>query len=204
MGEMNVFSAAESFRLFIALGVPEAVKAEMERTQAELRRAVRGHGVRWAGRNQFHLTLRFLGDVETARVGNLVEALRTAATSFAPLQMRAKGVGFFPNARYPRVVWVGVQDAAEQLGALQRAVHTATAAFTEDREEARFTGHVTLGRIKSLKRPETEALARAAALAEGVLGDWVAAEVELMRSQLSPQGSVYTRLARLPFQQHFT
>src|SRR5690242_19072251 len=100
----------EHLRPFIALSVPEAVKDEVERSRTELRRSLASSGIRWTTREQLHLTLRFLGNVEAHRVEALTEALRTASAIFASLQMRAAGLGFFPDARAPRVVWVGVRD----------------------------------------------------------------------------------------------
>ena len=67
--------APETFRLFIAVTVPEEVKSEIEKTQTELRRALPKESVRWTKRDQFHLTLRFLGNVDAQRVGPLIEAL---------------------------------------------------------------------------------------------------------------------------------
>ena len=105
----------ERFRLFVAVAIPEVVKAKMEAAQAELRRAVSEHSVRWTRREQFHLTLKFLGDVDAARVEALGEAIRAACRGFGPLHLRAERVGYFPDLRYPRVVWTGVQDQAERL-----------------------------------------------------------------------------------------
>ena len=164
--------------------------------QAELRRALPGPGVRWTRREQFHLTLMFLGDVDVARVQPLEEAIRAACRGFSALPLRAERVGFFPDLRYPRVVWAGVQDQAGQLLRLQQAVDAVTRDFTTEQKEERFSGHITLARIKAIKRPEAEALRQAAAgMAERLFGQWTAGEVELMRSVLSPQGAGHTSLA---------
>src|ERR1039458_10598341 len=93
----------EQFRLFVAVTVPESVKAKMEEAQAELRRVLPQRSVRWARREQFHLTLRFLGDVEAARVEALGEAIRAACRGFGALHLHAERVGFFPDLRHPRV-----------------------------------------------------------------------------------------------------
>ena len=188
----------ERFQLFVAVAIPEVVKAKMEEAQAELRRAVPGHGVRWTRREQFHLTLKFLGDVDAARVEALGEAIRAACRGFGALHLRAERVGFFPDLRYPRVVWTGVQDQAERLPRLQQAVDAATRDFTIEQKDERFTGHVTLARIKAIRRPETGALGKAAAgLAEEVFGQWTAGSIELMRSVLSPQGASHSSLATI-------
>ena len=189
---------SERFRLFIAVAIPEAVKAKMAEAQAELRRALPEHGFRWTRREQFHLTLKFLGDVDAARVEALGEAIRAACREFGVLHLRAERVGFFPDLRYPRVVWTGVQEQAERLTPLQQTVAAATRAFTSEQREERFTGHVTLARIKAIKRPEAEALGMAAAgMADRIFGHRTAGQVELMRSVISPQGASHSSLAKI-------
>ena len=189
---------SEGIRLFIAVALPEGVKSKIEAAQAELRRVLPERSVRWARREQFHLTMRFLGDVEAARVEALGEAIRAACRGFGALHLRAERVGFFPDLRYPRVVWVGVQDQAEQLPRLQQAVEVATEGFTTEEKEKRFTGHVTLARIKGLKRPDAEALGKAATgMADRLFGQWTAYQLELMRSRLLPQGAQHSTLASI-------
>jgi len=189
---------SEQFRLFIAVAIPGEVKAKMEAAQAELRRVLPERSVRWTRREQFHLTLRFLGDVEAARVEALGEALRAACRGFGALHLRAERVGFFPDLRRPRVVWVGVQDQAGQLPRLQAAVELATREYTTEEQEEQFTGHVTLARIKGIKRPEAEALGQGAAgMAERLFGEWPAYQIELMRSQLLPQGARHSTVATI-------
>lgn len=188
----------ERFRLFIAVAIPEEVKAKIEAAQAELRRALPGPGVRWTRREQFHLTLKFLGDVDAARVQPLEEAIHAACRGFGALALRAERVGFFPDLRYPRVVWAGLRDETDQLPRLQQAVDAATRDFTTEPKEECFTGHVTLARIKAIRRPEAEALGTAAAgMAERLFGQWPACEVALIRSVLSPQGARHSALAAI-------
>ncbi|HOC57509.1 MAG TPA: RNA 2',3'-cyclic phosphodiesterase [Verrucomicrobiota bacterium] len=186
----------ERVRLFIAVAIPEAVKAELEAAQAELRRALPDAKVRWARREQFHLTLKFLGDVEAARVEALGEAIHSACRGFAPLRLRLEGVGAFPNLRRARVLWTGVRSEAEQLGRLQAAVDFASRDFTSEEKEQEFTGHVTLARIQGMKRTEAEALAElVAGMKDRVFGQWTMCRIELMQSQLLPQGARHTLLA---------
>jgi 2'-5' RNA ligase len=186
----------ERFRLFIAITIPDGIKTKIEAAQGELRRVLPERAVRWTRREQFHLTLKFLGDVDAARVETLGEALRAACRGFGALHLRAERVGFFPDLRYPRVIWVGVQDKAEQLSRLQGTVERATREYTSEAKEERFTGHVTLARIKGIKRLEAEALGQAAAgMAERFFGQWTACQVDLMRSELLPQGARHSILA---------
>jgi RNA 2',3'-cyclic 3'-phosphodiesterase len=189
---------SDRYRLFVALAVPDDVKAKMGVAQADLRLVLPDRNVRWARPEQFHLTLRFLGDVEAVRVEALAEAIRAACGGFGALHLRAERIGCFPERGHPRVVWVGVRDEAEQLPRLQQAVQAATEGFTTEPKEERFTGHLTLARIKGIKRPEAEALGKAAAgMANMLFGQWTAHQMELMRSELLPQGARHSSLASL-------
>jgi 2'-5' RNA ligase len=189
----------ETHRLFIALVVPEAVKDEIEKAQAEMRRAMPHNSVRWAKREQFHLTLKFLGNVEAQRIEPLAQAVREACRSFSWLQLWAERIGFFPNPRSPRVIWAGIREVQERLPRLQQAVDAAVRDFTAEKAEERFTGHITLGRAKDLRQPQAEILAKlASSMADRFFGEWTADKVEIIRSELSPHGARYTIMATAP------
>lgn len=187
------------WRLFVALPLPERVREELETARSEPRRALSSVAVRWTRREQFHLTLRFLGNVDAGWVGGLTDALRYACSEFSPLKLRAERLGFFPNPRRPRVFWVGVQDEEDRLPRLQHAVEKAVSDFTSEPGEERFTGHVTLGRIKFISKAKAEALAAWALNSTNrCFGQWTADQIELIRSELTSSGSNYTTLATLP------
>jgi len=186
-----------AIRAFIALPIPEAVKAEIERVQDELRRALPKHCARWTRRDQFHLTLRFLGNVETTHVAELTNAVRAACQGCPALKMRAERIGCFPDLRYPRVVWVWVHDDADELAALQRAIAQATAQFAVRKAEDKFTGHVTIARPHEIKRPQAEILSKLAhKMAGRFFGEWEADKVELIRSELLPDGARHSVVAK--------
>src|SRR5262245_8402254 len=100
-------SSPAALRICDAISLTDPVKVEIEKTQAELRRALPGDFMRWTKREQFHLTLKFLGNVEAQRLDALSESLRAVGRQFSPLRLRAGQVGFFPDSRRPRVLWVG-------------------------------------------------------------------------------------------------
>ncbi len=185
--------------MFIALTLPEAVKEAIARTQAELRGALVESRVSWTKREQFHLTLVFLGNVPPARADAVVAATGSAVAGCPPMLMYAEGLGFFPNIRFPRVLWAGVHDSRETLPELQRTVAAATAEFATKKPEAKFTGHVTLGRVLQFDRREVPTLEQfMLGRAETLFGQWTAAKVEIIRSVLLPTGSHYTTLASVP------
>jgi 2'-5' RNA ligase len=192
---------AETYRLFVAMTLPEEVKAEIEKVQAELKLALPKEMVRWTKREQFHLTLKFLGNVETSAVDSLKSALRRVCEPFSAMRLRAERIGFFPDLRFPRVIWAWVHDEKEFLPKLQQAIEMGVKGFTAEKPEGKFTGHVTFGRVQRIKRPQAEMLAKLAfGMTERFFGEWVADKVEMIRSEPGIGGSRYTTLAAIPLQ----
>ena len=186
-------------RLFVAIAVPEEVKASIVLARDELRAKIPPAAASWTRPENMHLTLRFLGDVEESRIESLKAGLAEALAGFGKLPLVSERLGCFPDLRYPRVVWAWVHDAAERLALLQRRVAQATNAFTREPAESRFVGHITLARLRQIKRPQAEIIAAFVNGAVGrKFGEWIADRVELIRSELSPGGSRYTTLAAAP------
>ena len=191
-------SSTEKLRLFVAIPMPEAVRNEITGVQQEMRQLVSRDAVRWTKPEQFHLTLRFLGDVPVERVAALQEAVNAVCRGGPALRLRAQGTGFFPNARSPRIIWAGVNDGEGHLVDLQKMLEAVVRPFTQEPGTERFAGHVTIGRVKFLKRPEIEKLAEhAQAIKDRLFGEWTANEVELIRSDLLSAGARHTLLAAI-------
>jgi RNA 2',3'-cyclic 3'-phosphodiesterase len=191
--------------VFIAISLPEWVRDELERAQEELRGALPGECVRWTKRGQFHLTLKFLGEVESERLEALMNSVRHACEGFGVLRLRAGRIGFFPDLRHPRVIWAQVLDARARLPLLQRAVEASTAGFTGEAPEGTFAGHVTIGRCKMIKRPQSEIMSTLArAMENRFFGEWTAGRIELIRSELASGGPRYTTLAAVPLAAEFS
>ncbi len=190
-------SEADPCRLFVAVALPAAVKAELNRVQGEMRAVLPPQSASWTKPENMHLTLRFLGKVDGGRVPALRAALSDGVAGFGELDLVCERLGCFPDLRFPRVVWAWVHDAEEKLTALAQQVNNAVAPFAEQPAENSFTGHITLARPKQVRRPEAEKLS---AFVKGAVnrqfGSWRVCEVELICSELSPAGSRYTTLAK--------
>ena len=159
---------AKHYRLFVALPVPAGVKEQMAALLDELRGRLPGKEIRWTRPEQSHLTLAFLGDVATDKVDGLTGALRKAAGGFTAIPLHAERLGFFPNVRLPRVIWVWVHDDRGELALLQREVASACVAFGAKDEGREFTGHLTLGRVERLPKDKVKALGELARGLEGL------------------------------------
>jgi 2'-5' RNA ligase len=147
--------------------------------------------VAWVAEPNLHITLKFLGQVDEARIPAIVDALQATASRRPPFDVVVRGLGAFPSAARPRVVWAGLEDVGA-LGALAGEVDAALAALGFLPESRPFAAHVTLGRLREPRRNP----ALAAALAGPVeLGRLAVTRVSLMRSDLSNSGTRYTELA---------
>ena len=192
-------SAESRWRLFVALRLPDEVRAALKLAQQELRDLISPGGASWPRPEHLHLTLRFLGDVDCRQIDELKSVLQTATGMVGLIELRCERLGCFPDLRRPKVAWAGVHDDEERLTALQHEIEAVTGPFTPQPAEARFIGHVTLARLRRCPRPEVE---RIAEWVEGAVdrrfGSWQAGEIELIRSELSAGGSRYSTLAVIP------
>lgn len=183
----------DTARLFVAIALPEALRHDLDRRLRPLRQA--WSGARWVCPEALHVTLLFLGETPLQRRGALDEALGLACRGHAPCVCRLGGVGVFPDARRPAVLWVGLDDhgaLARLAGDLRQRV--AAAGFPSD--DRPFTPHLTLGRVRRPSRPTAAALEALQHWAGADFGPLPVESVSLVASTLTPAGPRYTTLRR--------
>ncbi len=190
-------------RLFVALDIDDDIRARI----ARFLDGVRGFApdVRWVKPESLHLTLKFIGeksDDEVEKIKRAMEGITVDA-----FEMNIRGYGFFPGARAPRVFWIGI-DAGVKLTSLAASVDETLAVIDIAKEEHAFNPHLTLARgggESHSRRKEKNAdkscgfqrlQEKLAAFTMPEFGTMTVREFFLYRSQLSPGGSKYTKLAR--------
>ena len=181
-------------RLFISLELPDGIKQGIARIQEELRKA--GADAGWTRPEGIHLTLKFLGDAPEAKVQEIMTALAAAVTGSGSMRLEVMGAGAFPNAKAPRVLWVGVAGDTGKLAALQAAVEDAMEKIGFGREARKFSPHLTLARIRYPK-PRDNWQQRIESIGDVKLGGFEAGHVSLMRSELRREGAVYAEAGRV-------
>lgn len=182
-------------RLFIALELPAPVKQALAEAQTELRRA--RASVSWSKPENLHLTLKFLGETDAARLPELAAAGAATAAKTAPFALELTQVGGFPNLRQPRVLWVGLAGARASLLRLHGELETQLAAQGFPRETKPLHPHLTLGRVKP--GADVRPLVELAPHVQVPSVAFTVSELVLMESQLHPSGSIYTPLHRAAF-----
>jgi 2'-5' RNA ligase len=187
-------------RSFVAIDVPDQIKDELREVRERLRRDAPERSVRWSRISGIHLTLKFLGDISQADLPNIKTTLDGVAQTQEPFTISVRGVGCFPNANRPRVVWVGVGDDTRHLASLQRAIEQSLVPLGFEAEKRAFHPHLTLGRAhRRARRADQRRLGEIITSAD--VGELGLVDVEifrLMRSDLQPDGAVYTALKTFP------
>lgn len=190
----------ETIRAFIAIPLPPPLLEKMAALQRQLEKQIAPRSVRWVHTEGIHLTLKFLGDTPTEKLPDIKRAL-TAVARHAPACTFTVGeLGCFPNPRRPRVVWVGVQEPAGRLAALQDAIEEVMAPLGYPPEGRGFTPHLTLGRVRPGARRDE--VSRVGEVVSGTtvesLAEVSADHFALIRSVLKPTGAEYTTLEEFP------
>ncbi len=182
-------------RAFIAIDIPPEIRQAISSQTASLRKDS-GRAVRWVDVKNIHLTLKFLGEVSSANLNLLAQTLRAECEQTAPFTVSVEGLGCFPNLRRPRVLWIGLV-APPELNRLQRHVEASTTRLGYAPEDKPFSPHLTIGRAREQASPaELQALR---SLLERTtvtnLGTFTVDEVHLYKSDLKPEGPIYTQFA---------
>jgi 2'-5' RNA ligase len=173
----------------------DAVRDALGRRIEELGRVTDGVG--WVATGNLHVTLKFLGHVDEARVAEIQAALDRAVGGAAPFELGVERLGAFPTATRPRVIWAGMADGVAALGELAARVDAELARVGFEPEARAFSAHVTLGRVREPRRNPglTAAIEKGASERFGTVR---VDRVSLMRSDLSPRGARYTELSSHP------
>jgi 2'-5' RNA ligase len=180
-------------RTFIAVDLGKLIRDRVIALQEALART--GAEVKWVEPENLHVTLLFLGEVEDRSVPDVCRLVQSCTAQHSPFPMSVETVGCFPNARRPRVLWVGVGAGVQPLCALHDELEIPLQDLGYRREERRYTPHITLGRVKS-DRPAADLAAALAKKADWKAGETTVHELLVMSSELTPQGPHYTVLSR--------
>ena len=187
--------AIDSIRAFLAFSLPDDIIDTIRGAQ----RCLKDQGIRiaWVKPENVHLTLRFLGEISPEAVRLVMGAAAATAAGAAPMTLTIKGLGVFPDARRPRVVWAGLGGRAQSLIDFQSGLEENLANVGFEKEQRRFTAHLTLGRIKK-PIPPAKVISALDACAGLSSREFSADRLVLYKSELRPEGAAYTVLQAFP------
>ncbi|HEV2074239.1 MAG TPA: RNA 2',3'-cyclic phosphodiesterase [Thermomicrobiales bacterium] len=195
------------WRLFIAVPLPDEVRAVVARIIADLR----GNDwpIRWTDPDNAHLTLHFLGDTAPENAELLRLALGEAIAPHAAFDLRTADLGAFPSIKRPRVLWLGLWGPAHRLDTIRNDIGSLLQSFEVELDEKEFRPHITLGRVRDSRtirvrdlpgtiRTRFEELATSGEVTHEKPVPFPVREVHLVRSHLSREGARYEVIGRYP------
>jgi RNA 2',3'-cyclic 3'-phosphodiesterase len=186
-------------RLFVALEIPSAVRDNLAALISDLRAADASslkNRARWVRPENLHVTLKFIGNVDAGKLDAIRAALADICSS-GVVELRFRGLGFFPNENRPRVLWAGI-EASPNLRPLAGEIDARLEKLGIPRETREFSPHLTLARFDppGVSEKLRAAVQENAAREFGVVR---AGEFHLFESKTRPTGAEYTRLSSFSF-----
>jgi 2'-5' RNA ligase len=193
-------------RAFLAVELSQELQAGLATVQQELKHRIepelkRDMRISWTQPASIHLTLKFLGDMDEQAIDPLLVVVEQAIGSQTAANVPLERLGAFPRPQSPRVLWVGPLEnwdrgaEAKRIAEIHGAIEQACEGLGFLRETKPFSPHLTLARIRVGERQVGVALAKGGVLDRPLsLGSLAVESVVLMKSELKPTGSVYTKL----------
>lgn len=184
----------DSIRCFVAIEIPDRIQAILSELQSAFRQKIKKAS--WTRRGNFHLTLKFLGDVEENSIIKINSTITRIAENFIPFCIEIGGIGTFPNLLRPRVLWVGLTQGANNTTTLANSINRELGKLGFSNEN-RFHPHFTLARIReSINiKTHTDLFKKFETIAGTLIN---VNHITLVRSELHPSGAIYTPLHIYP------
>ncbi|MBN1823794.1 MAG: RNA 2',3'-cyclic phosphodiesterase [Endomicrobiales bacterium] len=176
-------------RLFIAINLPDEMKEALSDVQERLK--VLPVDVSWVKKENFHITLKFLGEVGESEIPGIEGVLGRVCARSRAIRVVFSGLGVFPDRNPPRVVWAGISEGAEEIKKLASDIKEGLSTAGFQKEKRGFRAHLTLGRVRSAKNAG-EIARRVNAMKDVSAGACGIHSVELMRSVIETQGVKYS------------
>lgn len=190
-------------RSFLALELPPSLQKAVVRLQTQLQAVLTP--VKWVKESSLHLTLKFLGDIDSFAIETIREGVGSVVQEYQGFSLGIQGLGVFPNLQRPRTLWLGVIGERAVLDSLVSALDQELERQGFLRETKPFHPHLTLARIKPPSREIGKILATSGFLGDSAtIGEFSVTHVSLFKSELRPEGSVYTRLWEVPIGKSLT
>ena len=191
---MGQTASVPSWRVFCAIDLPKHARERIINHTASLRALGDYAQASWSREENIHLTLKFLGEIQTSRLSNLSSAAARSVADFSPFQITLEETGVFPKHGTPRVLWIGVKDESGKLAEFHTRLEEACAGEGFAREERPFHPHLTIARLRNPQGARELAVAHKEMRFEPA--EVAVAELLVIRSEPSGAGSKYTVISR--------
>lgn len=170
-------------RSFVALEIPEEIRNEIYQHIENFKKD--NLPVKWVEKENLHITLVFLGEKDLNFLNKVKEILKNLSSNFKPFYINLNNFGFFPNAKKPRVFWIGIKKNKEIIIQIVEKLNNQLKKIGFKPEEREFFPHLTIGRFKTIFNSEKYLLLKYESK------DFLIDKIILFKSNLTPQGPIY-------------
>lgn len=183
-------------RTFIAINISDAARRACVGHVEMLKAEFGDGGVRWERPEKLHVTLKFLGSVSGDVVSAVVDRVSDIARSNSPFDLQLSSAGVFPSPSKPRIFWIGLKDQIGATQSIYAELDSECADLGFEREQRKFTPHITIGRAREPERARKLAEKHLQTQVEPV--EFRVAEIVVYESKLQPTGSIYSVVDAVP------
>ena len=185
---------SDMIRAFIAIPLDPKIQHSIERMQDHLKKT--NSDVKWVKSENIHITLKFLGDVNTEQINSVKQALSNCTHNTRPFKVELSQLGAFPNIEHPRTLWVGLKDHKQKLSRMAVSLEKALGKIGFQGDQRPFSPHITIGRIRSSNN--IDALSKSMSnypISENCIQ--TISKIILFQSILSSEGPIYEPLYKV-------
>jgi len=176
-------------RVFLAVEIDEKLLDKISDVQKQFMECEAP--VKYVETENLHCTLKFFGEISENKLDKVIEAIENKIKNHEPFKINIKKTGVFPNERYIKVLWLGMEDV-EPFSNLQRDLDEDFVKMGFKKERS-YKPHLTIGRVKGAKN-RGELLSKLKDLGEVEIGEMDINKIVLKKSELTPKGPIYTTL----------
>ncbi|MCX7943829.1 MAG: RNA 2',3'-cyclic phosphodiesterase [Deltaproteobacteria bacterium] len=178
-------------RAFIAIEPEIHAKDQIITFIEKIKKVIKGD-INWTKKENLHFTIKFLGEIPQDKIEDIKRLLYVVSTEHSPFLIKVAGIGFFPDNKRPRIIWLGLRDGREELIDIVNSIENKVESIGFSRERREFKAHLTVARIKSNNiKIEMGTLNE---LLHKDICDFFADRIILYKSDLLPSGAKYTAL----------
>lgn len=180
-----------SIRSFIAAEIDIETKQKITALISELKKSEAD--VKWLTENKIHITLKFLGDIETEKIDKISAVIKNCSGDFKKFAITLSDLGCFPDTTKPRVVWIGIANGKETLKSINTKIENELENIGIKKESRDFKAHITLGRVRSFKNT-VDLTKKMKEINLENFREITVQDITLYQSTLTPKGAVYSPL----------
>ncbi|OHB74303.1 MAG: 2'-5' RNA ligase [Planctomycetes bacterium RBG_16_41_13] len=183
-------------RLFIAIEITDAVREKVSHFQNDLKKA--SADVKWVAPENLHITLKFIGNTDEEKIDEIVDVIHQSVIEIKPFDIYYSGAGTFPAGKYPRVIFAGAMDSSGALASIYERLNRQLTELGIPYDEHTFDAHITVGRVKTHKNIK-KLMECVHSYREFTFGQENIDHLVLMKSDLTREGAIYTRVSTIRF-----